>query len=111
MSDEPRPRPRRWRLPLWSLMLLILLVGIILGGSVWLRNRADRYRRMAQYYSEVGEVLEMSYTAFQARNEPSWAQGALRHNRWANRTADAYKRAAERPWISVEVEPAPAANE
>jgi hypothetical protein len=87
----PRMTTRRW-------MIAVAGVGIVLGASVELQRRHDRFLHLAKHH-EMQSFKLTDDTGLDAR---MWSDAKFE---WHRRLGEKYRRAATSPWLPVEPDP------
>ena len=101
----------RPRFTMRRLMVVVAIVGLLMGGSLWIvrmRTRSAAYRQRAFEFSLMtardGGVIFTEDGKFHSKydNENDWLRDA-----WACKLAEKYWRLSLRPWLPVEPDPPP----
>jgi hypothetical protein len=101
----PLPRARftiRW------MLLAVAGAGIVLGASVELRRRHDRFLRLAKHHEASSRITWVrgihTYSATNDLGEDvmRWSSAKIE---WHRRLGERYRRAASSPWLPVEPDP------
>ncbi len=83
-------------------MVVIAFLAVLLGIGIGLRNRSERFSRLALEYAGKASGLEDELVGPSSRAESQAVLDRVHRN---DAVADAYRRAASRPWMG---EPDPA---
>ena len=101
----------RLRFTVRSLMIVVAIVGLLLGASLWvleMRTRSAAYRRRAGEFGDMTYRAGSSVWTKEGRmvnfydSENNWIR-----DEWAYKLAEKYSRLADRPWLPVDPDPPP----
>jgi hypothetical protein len=92
------PRPP-YRLRLRTILILVALVAIGLGGRKWMDRRGRHFRRVAMDYRDMAKLDEISAALGSRHSAPIAA-----YRRTLQRK---YEYAGAHPWLPVEPDPPP----
>jgi hypothetical protein len=83
------------------LMLIVAILAIVLGLGLGLRRRSIRFSEVALTYGREANRLENQ----SEQVKPDQLQPLLDRAHWNDAVADAYRKAASKPWIPSEPQP------
>jgi hypothetical protein len=98
-------------------MCVVGLVGMTLGGGVECKRRTDRFRALAEYHRSRFDAMLWGAHGYHSGHEGDWVRywhpdgkeftfRELDRLLWHRRLESKYLRAASRPWLPVEPDPA-----
>jgi hypothetical protein len=109
---------RRPRVTIWRWMAAVAVVGLMIGGGVWLKQRRDYFRSLAQsHQKEVAsstarsEALKSRFGSTSERKIEEIMDLQRDYDQMLDRAdhhaslARKYERAAHRPWLPVDPDP------
>ena len=102
----------RPRFTVRSLMISVVIVGLLMGASLWIvemRTRSAAYRQRAFEFGDMtGFRLGRTVQAKNGRSvNPMDDENTYLRYAWATKLAEKYWRLADRPWLPVEPDPPP----
>ncbi len=101
-------RLTRVRFTIRLMMIVVAGAGVVLGASVELHRRHDRFLRLAEHHEASCSITracgKTRYSATNALGEDvrRWSR---RRIEWHSTLAEKYRLAANLPWMPVEADP------
>lgn len=93
------------RFRLRTLMIVVAVVGLLLGGGLTLRRRSAQFRVLAQHHHALAGFATMTYADGSSTEFRLTPEGYQAKQDWHLVLRDKYKCAARYPWLPVPADP------